>query len=117
MATFDDFWAVYPRKVDKAMARVKFEAITNGGAKLKMIDREGNSGAWEAKASPEELIIGAKAYALTQSDEDKRYIKHPTTWMNHGCWNDFENAEELARRYDDRAAKREAAQQKFRVVK
>lgn len=118
MSDFDIFWGVYPRHIDKSMVKSKFEAITNGGIQLRRLDHEGNHEKWFAQATADEVIAGAKAYAFTRSDEDKKFIKHPSTWLNHGCWMDFENVQELAHKYDERAEKRKAAQLKhsLRIV-
>ena len=44
----------------------------------------------ENKATFDELIDGIKRYATycrQQKTEDK-FIKHPATWLNQGCWAD-----------------------------
>lgn len=67
---FDRFWAAYPRRVAKEAARKAFaKAIENG-------------------VDPELLIAGAKRYAAERYGQDPRYTKHPTTWLNGGCWHD-----------------------------
>lgn len=66
---FGAFWNAYPRKVEKAGARRKFASLLAGGA------------------DPEEIIAGASRYAADPNREDG-YTKHPTTWLNNGCWSD-----------------------------
>jgi hypothetical protein len=66
--TFDDFWVVYPRKVEKKTARAKWDAAIK-------------------RATPAEIIAGAERYR----DDPRRtpqYTKHPTTWLNGDCWGD-----------------------------
>jgi len=66
---FDDFWAAYPRKVDKGKARKAW------------------SGALR-KTDAQTIIKAARAYA--QSDDAKReggkYLKYPATWLNAEAW-------------------------------
>ncbi len=71
--SFDQFWSVYPKKVAKKGAERIFKRILKKG---------------EAKAA--ELIAGAEQYAQQCRDHgtDPRFIKHPTTWLNAGCWAD-----------------------------
>jgi hypothetical protein len=44
------------------------------------------------KATPQELLAGVIRYAAVMTGKDPRYVKHPTTWLNKGCWTD-EHAE------------------------
>lgn len=69
-ADFEAWWAVYPRKVEKVAARKAFER------------------AWDLVDPPDKLatlIAAATAYA---ERTDPAFIKHPTTWLNKGCWSD-----------------------------
>ena len=69
-ADFEAWWAVYPRKVEKVAARKAFER------------------AWALVDPPDKLatlIAAATAYA---ERTDPAFIKHPTTWLNKGCWSD-----------------------------
>ena len=67
---FDEFWRAYPRRVAKAGARAKWDAVVKRG-----ID-------------PAMLLAGAQRYATERAGTDPRYTKHPTTWLNQGCWDD-----------------------------
>jgi hypothetical protein len=69
-AEFERFWAAYPRRVAKEAARTAFAKAIEGGA------------------TPDELVAGAKRYAVERSGEAPRYTKHPATWLNKGCWTD-----------------------------
>lgn len=67
---FDEFWDVYPRHISKSAALAKFVKLVKDGV------------------DPAELATGAKRYAEYARGQDPRYIKHPTTWLNQGCWED-----------------------------
>jgi hypothetical protein len=67
---FDRFWAVYPRRVAKETARKAFAAAIKRGA------------------DAEALIAGAQRYAVDRKSQDHKYTKHPSTWLNGGCWDD-----------------------------
>lgn len=65
---FDDFWAVYPRRSDKAAAKKAFDKAT----KL---------------ADVPVIIEGAQRYA-DDPNREAEFTKHAATWLNHGCWED-----------------------------
>lgn len=67
---FDRFWQAYPRRVEKRAALNAFEK-----AVLK------------TKVDPE-MIIGAAARYAADPNRVDRFTKHPTTWLNGGCWED-----------------------------
>jgi hypothetical protein len=91
--SFEDFWRAYPRRI------AKFKARTAWDRALKF-------------AKEYEIMEGVKRYALELRDENPRFIKHPSTWLNGGCWMDdpgancphekgyAELAEELRNGYD-----------------
>jgi hypothetical protein len=62
------FWEAFPRKLEKKAA-------------LAILDRVRRSGAvpWAR------FIAAVRAYAATA---DPKFTKHPTTWLNKGCWDD-----------------------------
>lgn len=63
---FDTFWAVYPKKVDKPLARKSFEkALT--------------------RASFTVILKGAQAYA-DDPNREQRFTKNPSTWLNADAW-------------------------------
>lgn len=70
--SFSAFWAVYPRRLGKKTAGSKFSAAVKSGI------------------SPQHLIDAAQKYAVHVSENciEEKYIKHPTTWLNQGCWDD-----------------------------
>ena len=71
--SFNQFWSAYPRKVSKKAAERLFERIVS-----------------KREATAAELLAGAECYArLCRADgREPRFIKHPTTWLNGGCWSD-----------------------------
>lgn len=70
--TFEIWYQAYPRKVGrKRAAKAYNEALRH--------------------AEPETLLSAAvelRKRAETMDDEDKRFIPHPTTWLNQGRWDD-----------------------------
>lgn len=65
---FDDFWAVVPRKVGKRAARRAWE---------KAVKVE----------SPQVIVQKMREYRDDPNRVDE-YTKHPSTWLNAGCWED-----------------------------
>lgn len=65
---FPRFWAVYPLRVGKKAAEAKFIAAVKSGV------------------DPGVIIEGADRYR--SSKPDPKFTKHPTTWLNGGCWDD-----------------------------
>ena len=70
---FEKWWDEVPRKISKDDAFRKFNTILAGNI-----------------ATFDELMEGIKRYTehckATQTEE--RFIKHPSTWLNQGCWKD-----------------------------
>jgi hypothetical protein len=63
---FNQFWAAYPKKQDKALAKRSFEkAIT--------------------RASFDEIIAGAEQYR-DDPNRDPLFTKNPSTWLNADAW-------------------------------
>jgi hypothetical protein len=63
---FNQFWAVYPKKQDKALAKRSFEkAIT--------------------RASFDDIIAGAEQYR-DDPNRDPLFTKNPSTWLNADAW-------------------------------
>lgn len=69
LTRFDEFWVLYPRKVEKAEAKKVW-------AKLKL------------DTVADAVIAGAKRYAAEVSGKEPQYTKHATTWLNRRCWED-----------------------------
>jgi len=68
---FDDFYDAYPRKVGKGTARSAWARA------IKIED-------------PAVIIAAAIRFAenCEQLGKEKRYIPHPTTWLNREGWDD-----------------------------
>jgi uncharacterized protein YdaU (DUF1376 family) len=71
-SAFADFWDAYPRRVGKKAAEAKFEQAVKSGV------------------PPSRIIAAARAYAEHPDAvrDGGRFLKHPTTWLNQGCWDD-----------------------------
>ena len=67
----DKFWKAFPRKTEKKSAMAKLDAIKKSGAVP-----------WAAFAA------GVNRYRHHVAGTEERFIKHPTTWLNRGCWED-----------------------------
>lgn len=67
----DQFWKAYPRRTEKKAAMAKLDAIRKGG-KIR----------WAI------FFASIQRYAQHMRGTEERYIKHPTTWLNRGCWDD-----------------------------
>lgn len=68
---FEKLWRVYPRKVEKIKAEKIYASTIKAG-----------------RASADDLLAGATRYAAERANEDPKYTKHLTTWLNGGCWTD-----------------------------
>ncbi|MDJ1371767.1 helix-turn-helix domain-containing protein [Gulosibacter molinativorax] len=67
--TFDDFYSIYPLKKSKDAARRAWD---------KAIKRE----------SPDVIMAGVRRFVADPNIPDKQFMKHPSTWLNGGCWAD-----------------------------
>lgn len=69
----EQWWAVYPRKTEKKAALAKLDAIHKGG-----------------NVSWSRFMAGTNRYAMhiASNGTEERFVKHPTTWLNRGCWED-----------------------------
>jgi hypothetical protein len=70
------WWPQYPLQVEKVAAKKLARATIEG--------RRGD----KAKATPDELLTGVMRYAAEKTGQNPKYIKHPTTWLQKGCWTD-----------------------------
>lgn len=64
---FDQFWEIYPKKLDKGAARRAWNSAVK-------------------KSDPDYIIEKAKAYASDPNLPEKRYIKYPASWLNAEAW-------------------------------
>lgn len=66
----DQFWDLYPRRIAKISA-------------MKALAKVRKTGVPWAKVK-----AGVLRYASYAATRESQYIKHPTTWLNGGCWDD-----------------------------
>lgn len=75
--SFDEFWAAYPRRKEKLRARTAYDKALKVG-------------------THEEIMAGVRKYVTEVRGRDERYTKHPATWLNAGCWMDYEPVAAIA---------------------
>ena len=63
---FNQFWSVYPKKVDKPLAKRSFEKALK-------------------RASLEVIVDGAERYR-DDPNRDSEFTKNPSTWLNADAW-------------------------------
>ena len=68
-AMFEEFWAAYPKRVDKGHARTAYTKAL-------------------AKTDSQTLVTGAQRYAAAQAGGDPKFTALPTTWLNGERWED-----------------------------
>jgi len=75
---FEDFYSEYPNKKSKVKAEQKFCMLLKSSK--------------EPEKLFEQIMQGVKNYnALIKSENtEAKFIKHPVTWLNGGCWEDQE---------------------------
>ena len=68
---FEEFWKLYPRKISKAKAKLRFQSALK-------------------KTSSDVILQGVKNYLkeIEIKKTDEQYIAHPATWLNQERWND-----------------------------
>jgi hypothetical protein len=66
---FEEFWAIYPRKVGKIDAQKAYEKAIL----LTTIDK---------------IRVAAQSLAARSKTMEPQYIPHPATWLNQGRWDD-----------------------------
>jgi hypothetical protein len=71
---FDDFWRIYPKKVDRGEALRAFVKAREN-------------------APFEDIVLGAMRYATERTGQDPRFTKHPATWLSKACWTDPTHAQ------------------------
>ena len=74
MNGFNEFWAIWPRKVARKEA-------------LKCYVRARRT------ATAQEIYDGAKAYAASVVDKETRYLLHASTFLNQERWEDVVEVE------------------------
>lgn len=74
-AHFEEWYRHYPKHVDKADATKAYRGVIT-----------------KKLATPSELLAGAMCYAAERSGQDRKYTKHPASWLNKQCWLDEPDA-------------------------
>ena len=69
---FEEFWAVYPRRVGKRRAQAEYVKALRSGV------------------SHNALVEGARRLAWSKRDLNQRFIPHPDKWLAEGRWDDEE---------------------------
>lgn len=67
--SFDDFWAIWPRKDAKKTAQTAWAKAIK-------------------KATPESIIEAARAYAESPYRPEKQFVPYGASWLNGERWND-----------------------------
>jgi hypothetical protein len=100
---FDAWWAVFPtgRKKGRGKAHIAFCGVVLGRGVL--------------KASGQELIDAAKAYAATKPNP--RFVPLPTTWLHEGRWLDDPKEAPADDQLDWREEKARRAAEFMRLVR
>lgn len=73
---FEIFWGIYPSRTGKIAARASWDKQLGGRKKPP-----------RPAVAPRVIIDGARRYA-EDPNRDPEFTKHPTTWLNQGCWDD-----------------------------
>lgn len=68
-ASFDDFYAAYPRKVAKDAARKAWDKAIR-------------------RTPPGRILAGAERFASDPNLPEKQFVPYPATWLNAGSWDD-----------------------------
>lgn len=71
---FETFWRIYPRKIDKSLAKDRWNKICKAG-----------------NARPTWRVVKTAIQEQSQSErwiKQLEYIPYPTTWLNKARWND-----------------------------
>lgn len=68
--SFENFWSAYPNKKSKIAAQRAWNAALKRGV------------------PPERIVKAAGEYARAVQGREQRYIKHPSSWLNGGSYDD-----------------------------
>jgi hypothetical protein len=90
---FDEWWQLWPKKVGRSEAERAFSKVMHKTMRGRFA----------------ELVALTRRYAIASSDQEKRYLPNPATWLNQSRW--LEVGEQEAMRLErDRAAAKAPAQ-------
>lgn len=68
-SSFDQFWAMYPKKVGKGKAQKAFASAVR-------------------RASVQDILSGCQRYVEERAGQDPKFTAHPTSWLNAERWTD-----------------------------
>lgn len=85
-ADFESFWSAYPLKTKRHYAEQCFRRALK-----------------HAKAK--DIVEGVNGYAAAMVGTDKKFIMHPSTFLNQRCWTEYSGTN-APNRYDTRAWER-----------
>lgn len=74
LTMFEDFWKIYPKKIDKGKALSSWKKICNKSSKERPTWKE-----------IEQAVLMQKK---SERWQDSTFIPHPTTWLNQNRWLD-----------------------------
>lgn len=77
---FDEWWKLYPRKIDRKKAHTAYTRAVRAGITPERMATA--LAAWVAYWTQSGAIVGGKA---------TQFVKHPTTWLNGECWANNQN--------------------------
>lgn len=81
-AAMEQFWLVYPKKVNKIASKSALALALK-------------------KDTLESIINWAKAYAQTVTTTEDKFIKYPSTFLNQECWKEYELKEDKPKFLND----------------
>lgn len=69
MNEFNSFWNLYPKKINKTYTSEMFDDVVN-----------------KKKATIDEILLGAEAYAEAAKEMDDQFLMSPDNWLRKSCW-------------------------------
>lgn len=88
----------------------EFEEFWQAWAPTKRrVEKKGASKAYERalkSATHNQLLEGAERYVSETRGREPRFIKHPITWLNRGCWEDEQGSNIAPANYNGRGGPR-----------
>lgn len=94
-AAFDRWWGLVPRKVARQQALATWIKLSRGLG--------GPTGDLSLPPWPV-LERATQRWAEDASRQEARYVKHPSTWLSAGCWEDSADVDTGASRAASKAA-------------
>lgn len=96
IARFNEWWALYPRKINKAIAKAKYTEIVRGCTTKTLHKDSQTYMPLELQATEAELIQAVKKYVDGMIDRntfkrtvEEKFIPYPDVWLNRGRFMDY----------------------------